>query len=163
MKFKAHATAGLLSGAGLTGLAYAMEAELSKNDMILIAPMVFLGSIFSDLDTKSTATKWYATIMVLLLPLFIYSNMPWLWVTVLVPFIAAQASTHRGWTHSFSLVIFMFSATIIMEFTSWLIPEKWLWIKEIVMLFQLQIDCFAVGILVHKILDTKAIKKLFGE
>lgn len=168
MNFKSHATAGIVSGIGLTGLAYAMEADLSKNDMILIAPMVFLGSIFSDLDTKSTATKWYATIMFLLLPLFIYSNIPWLWITILVPFIAAQAFKHRSWTHSPWLIIALFFSNFIMAQIAGLtipkfVPVEFFILKylPIIMRFQLQIDCFAVGILVHLVLDHKYFKR-FG-
>ena len=163
MNFKAHFTLSIVSAAGLTGIAYTLDTGLSEQDIMLIAPMVIFGGIFPDTDTKSIPSKWYAIIMCLSLPAFFYYDMPWHWIAILIPYMAAKIFPHRNWTHSGFLVLALISSSSITEVLFILapVPEKWNWIKEFVLNFNTQIIFFAVGIGIHILLDLKLFKR-FG-
>lgn len=163
MNFKAHLSISTASAAVLTGIAYTLDTGLSEQDVALIAPMVVLGGIFPDVDTESIPSRWYAIIMSLLLPVFWYFDMPWHWIAVLVPYMAAKMFPHRNWTHSGLLVLVLIFSSAIVEalFVTVQIPNKWDWGKDFVLNFNTHIIFFAVGIIIHILLDLKMFKR-FG-
>lgn len=161
MKFSFHLAGSIVVSAASTGILYSMNNDISKNTLILCASAVILGGIFPDTDTKSVPSKIYALMIALTFPLLFYADMIWYWVAFLVPFIAAQISKHRGWCHSLGFVFALIGIVVVSELISFAIPKELGQIKEIILKFDLQIICFALGVMTHLVLDHKIFKR-FG-
>ena len=153
MKFKNHLIGSAISAVGLIGLAYAMEAELSTKEMVLTASAVIVGGNFPDFDLASIPSRMYAIVLALTLPVFYYLDMPWHWVVMVIPFVAAKTSKHRGISHSYLLVLILLSSSQTISFASPFLPNSWLWVKDFIVKFSLQIDALAVGLVTHYVLD----------
>ena len=160
MNFRSHLIGSSVIAAGLTGIAYTLDTGLSEQDIMLIAPMVIFGGIFPDTDTKSIPSKWYAIIMCLSLPAFFYYDMPWHWIAILIPYMAAKIFPHRNWTHSIGLVFALVGIVICSELISFAIPKELEQIKQLILKFDLQIICFAVGLIMHQAQDSKMFKNI---
>lgn len=158
MIFKYHLAGSVAVAAASTGILYAMDTDISQNTLILCAVAVIVGGGFPDSDTKSVPSKIYALLITLSFPLLFYAGMIWYWVAFLAPFIAAQMSKHRGWTHSPGFVFALVFLTIGIELISFAIPKELRLVQEIILKFDLQIICFALGVLVHIVLDHKIFK-----
>lgn len=158
MIFKYHLAGSIAVAAASTGILYAMDTDISPNTLILCAVAVIVGGGFPDSDTKSVPSKIYALLITLSFPLLFYAGMIWYWVAFLAPFIAAQMSKHRGWTHSLKFVFALIGIVAAAELISFGMPDKLEWIKEIILKFDLQIVCFVAGLLTHLFLDLKIFK-----
>ena len=161
MKFKYHLAGSCIVAAASAGILYAMDTDISPNTLILCSVAVILGGNFPDVDTKSTPSKIYALMIVLTFPILYYTGMIWYWIAFLAPFIAAQMSKHRGWTHSVWFVLSLVGLVIVAESISLSIPDELEWIKQIILKFDLQIVCFSIGVITHLFLDSKFLKR-FG-
>lgn len=158
MKYEAHLIGSSLIAAAAVGISIAYNPETEPKTLAIIAVCIILGGLFSDIDTESIPSRWYAIIMSLSLPVFWHYDMPWHWVAVLAPYLAAKIFVHRSWTHSWKLVAaLVFSSGIIGLISHW-IPSEWLWIKEFIEDFEFQIVFFAVGISSHILFDGRLFK-----
>lgn len=153
MNKDAHLIGSCVISAASTGILYYTDTNTSTNTLILCAIAVILGGNFPDVDTKSVPSKIYALMIALSFPILFYVGMFWYWFAFLVPFIAAQIWSHRSWTHSMKFIFALVGIVIAAELISFAIPDKLQYIKQIILRFDLQIVCFALGVFTHKFLD----------
>ena len=158
MNFHGHIIGSSLVSAAAVGITTAVNPETEPKTLAIIAVCIILGGLFPDLDTASIPSRAYAILMCLSLPVFWYYDMPWHWIAVLVPYVAAKSFKHRSWTHSIHLVGILLGLTFITRFISGLIPSEWLWIKEFIEDFEFQIVFFACGIASHILFDGRLFK-----
>jgi hypothetical protein len=140
MNFKAHATAGLTT-AGFTSLA--VFALTQDNGVSLTcAGIVFLMSLFPDLDTASKPSRYFAIIALTTSLILMYYQQYYYVSLIGMSFLCLKVGKHRGWTHKYSLPLgFLITSYIFPNFDL-------IWIS------------FAVGLCVHYACDSMSPLKL---
>lgn len=158
MKFEAHLIGSSLIAAAAVGITIAVNSETEPKTLAIIAVCIILGGLWPDIDTASIPSRWYSVLMCLSLPVFWHYDMPWHWIAVLIPYVAAKSFKHRSWTHSKWLVASLVFSSGIVGLVSYWIPDDFLWVKEFIENFETQIIFFAFGIASHKLFDSKLFK-----
>jgi membrane-bound metal-dependent hydrolase YbcI (DUF457 family) len=161
MNYPYHLAAGTI--VGLTAPLILKEVGISVPDQqqLLIFPAILLGSIFPDIDTESIPSKIYAAFSLVCLAIFAIRHRPWHGVILMGPYLAAKISRHRGWTHSFKLVFSLILIPLVVILLAIIVPSIG-WLANLLLDYYITICCFAAGIIVHKILDMKILKR-FGK
>lgn len=152
--FKAHAYAGVSVALAITisCIYYGIIGGLSQIKIVITA--IIFGSLFPDTDCKSTPTRIYATGLILAIPYLLYMNLDFKLISIpLIPFLFAQAGKHRGWTHSLVTPLILFFTDFILRGITYIIQPEFRHVIETITMYSLHIQSFAVGMLVHIILD----------
>lgn len=101
MNFEFHSVLGA-STAGITSLAVFVITKDSSVSL-LCAGIVFLMSLFPDLDTASKPSRYFAifclsvSIVLMIFEQYYYISM------ICIPFLCMKVGKHRGWTHKYTL------------------------------------------------------------
>jgi len=101
MNFSQHAKAGLIS-ATIAGIGYYTFANDLKT-AVMSAALVFIGSVFPDLDTESIPSRWAARIGFIFSLLCIATNKLLPAAIIGALFFLIKSGKHRGFTHKYSL------------------------------------------------------------
>ena len=158
MNFHGHAIVSSIIAAGVVGITTTISPETEPKILAIIAVCIILGGLFPDIDTASIPSRWYAIIMCLSLPVFWHYDMPWHWIAVLIPYVAAKSFKHRSWTHSVNLPFALLFLTIAGQLITIAMPDNLMTIKFYIQDFQFEIICFALGVSSHILLDHKLFK-----
>ena len=154
MNYNAHLAGGLIGSTIVP--ASAMLFNKPDADGIIVGMVaVLFGSLFSDLDTKSTITKWYAMVTLALSCYWFYVETPVYSLFLVVPFLLAQMSVHRGWTHAWTTIVILMLLPNIMHFAVSYLPDWGSNVSLFVNEHSLIIKAFAFGICVHNALDKR--------
>jgi len=158
MNFHGHAIGSSIIAAGAVGISIAINPETEPKTLAIIAFCIILGGLFPDIDTASIPSRAYAIIMSLSLPVFWHYDVPWLWIFILIPYVAAKSFSHRKWTHSVNLPFILIFFTIGAQLISVAVPDDLMFIKVCITEFGLEIICFALGIGSHILFDSSLFK-----
>ncbi len=158
MNYHGHLIGSSLVSAVAVGISIAVNPEIEPKTLAIIAVCIILGGLFPDIDTASLPSRWYSILMALSLPVFFYYDMPWHWIAVLIPYVAAKSFPHRKWTHSWLLVGTLLFSTVIAQLISKYTPVDLLLVKEFIEDFEMQIIFFGIGVASHIIFDGKIFK-----
>jgi membrane-bound metal-dependent hydrolase YbcI (DUF457 family) len=144
MNFKQHATLGIITGA-VCGVTASYTGTRDLEAFAVAGLTAFVGSQFPDLDTKSTPSKWFARLAVLLVifdsfrPFYADSQIEYYYPAVLFCFM--QSGKHRGWTHSYFVPMVCFGLGVYFKYDFMLFAS------------------FAMGVLSHYYLDRMSLFK----
>ncbi len=101
MNFKAHATAGATT-AGVVSLS-ALVLTGDNHVSLLCGIIVFLMSLFPDLDTASIPSRYFA-IGSLVVSVILMSFQEYYYCSLIgMSFLCMKVGKHRGWTHKYTL------------------------------------------------------------
>jgi len=97
MNFVDHSRIGAISSVviGTGSLIYGYELEQS----VLIGIVVYIGSLFPDLDTDSIPSRWAARVGLVFFCIMAYLKKPWPPAIAGGLFFLLKADKHRGFTH----------------------------------------------------------------
>lgn len=160
MNFKMHLISGIVVSGGLVSAGLLLDYGMTPNDIKMIVPAVILGSLFPDLDTESYISKIYAVFLVVILVFLAYNKLLIFGLIFLAPYLAAKISKHRGWTHSYLLVVALFGLTQASAYLSGFIPGKYVWIVVMIVFYSLAMYSFAIGVMIHDFCDGRSPFKL---
>jgi hypothetical protein len=152
--FKTHAITGLSSAIAITisCIYYGIIGGFSQ--LKIVATAIFFGSLFPDVDTKSTPTRLYAIGLIIATGYLFYIDLDFKLILIpLIPFLFAQAGIHRGWTHKIKTVLILFFTDFILKCITYIIKPEYRNVIDIISMYSLHIQAFAVGMLVHIFLD----------
>jgi membrane-bound metal-dependent hydrolase YbcI (DUF457 family) len=161
MNYPYHLAAGAIAGLSAPIIMKEIGISIPEQQQLAIFPAILLGSIFPDIDTESIPSKIYAAFSLFCLIIFAIKNKPWHGVILMIPYLAAKISRHRGFTHSFKLVISLILIPLVVTLLAIIFPSID-WLANLLLDYYITICCFAAGIVIHKILDMKIFKR-FGK
>lgn len=109
MNFPDHSRAGLITSAvTATGalffgdsLGAGFETWAQTKQSFLLGLLVYIGSVFPDLDTESIPSRWAARIGLVFFCIMAYLNKPWPSAIAGALFFLVKADKHRGFTHKY--------------------------------------------------------------
>ena len=152
--FKAHALTGLSSSIAIAISCIYYGVVGGFEQIKIVIPAIFFGSLFPDTDCKSTPTKLYATGLILAVPYLLWMDLDFKLILIpLIPFLFAQAGNHRGWTHSLKTVLILFFTEFILKCITYIIKPEYKYVIDIINMYNLHIQSFAVGMGVHILID----------
>ncbi len=159
MKYNSHLIGSSVVAVSTPFIAKEIGLHLSLGDFILIIPAIIMGGIFPDCDIKSKAQKYYGIALLFLgacwsiMGTFEYIFIP------LAPFLLAVISKHRGWTHSWFLPLgLMLLPWLIFKTT--INSLNYQHLAYFMFEYKTIFTSFAVGLMVHLVLDVKRLKKI---
>ncbi|MCK5609264.1 metal-dependent hydrolase [Candidatus Pacearchaeota archaeon] len=158
MNFAGHAIGSSIISIGAVGITTAISPETEPKTLAIIAVCIILGGLFPDIDTASIPSRWYSILMCISLPIFWHYDMPWHWIAVLIPYVAAKSFRHRFWTHSINLPFVLLFLTNAGQFITIAMPDSMMTVKLYIQDFQFEIICFALGIVSHLLFDSRIFK-----
>ena len=118
MNFVDHSRIGAISSAVVaTGsLIYGYQLEQSA----VIGIVVYIGSLFPDLDTDSIPSRWAARLGLAFFCVMAYLNKPWPPAIAGALFFLLKADKHRGFTHKWWFPLgFIAYAIYDVNYTAW--------------------------------------------
>lgn len=138
MNFKQHA----IIGAASSGIIAVGSFALTKNPAIALTfgVSLFVGSIIPDIDTGSIPSRIFAVATIILAGILMYFGLDKHAAIVGIINAALRIDKHRGYTHSWLLIIVCSAIGIVAAFGK--IPEYFVLLAP-----------FAVGLIVHYLVD----------
>jgi hypothetical protein len=161
MNFGGHLIAATI-GAVVTSHTMIKYNDFTPETAKIIIPAVILGANFPDTDTNSIPSKIYAALIILLSYYWFRIGTPIYIPFVVIPYILAKRSKHRGWTHSLWLPFSLFLISILFKTFNHFINIKIITgeikLQSIILVklfikYQLAIESFSLGLLIHVIPD----------
>lgn len=157
MNYPYHLAAGAIVGLSAPIIMNEIGISIPEQQQLFVFPAIVLGSIFPDIDTESIPSKIYATFALVCLTVFAIKHRPWHGVILMIPYLAAKISRHRGWTHSLKFIFSLILIPLIVTLLAIAFPSIG-WLANLLLDYYITICCFAAGNVVHKILDMKLFK-----
>lgn len=159
MNFVPHLIGSIFAAASVPIIANQIGIKLTHEELNIIMPAIILGGGFPDIDTNSTASRIYIILASMASIYWWQNGTPgYIWF-VAGPFIFAKLSRHRGWCHSYFLIVALLCSSwiiiIVSALMSFITSYDIRFIVDFLNGLRVEMSWFSLGIQVHLLLDKK--------